>query len=335
MRRVARNVERVREALDGLGYRFEAEDAVVVRPQADAERLLGEIEAVVGPVPLSLTAWIGEVGGVNLNGTHPDWVFEYTDPLVVECDSEASSRTISAGTRVVGSNWRERLGCRCTSHRTTCTRRVSGGEPYGIELPDGGADAPWRNDDLHVGATFVGYLRSALLDWAGFPGLGAARAGFRPVAAAIPGRVEAAGRWARALLRRLPRQGVGGRRRRRLCCVTSRFMTYSDIALLATAVGGLKRASRVPNRSLVPTRAQVAGSVANPPKRVRSRARGRPQNEEDRVAARSSFCSFLAQTVLREERLDMRWPPTLPHAGRIDNPCRYEDRPVRHNLLRR
>jgi len=42
--------------------------------------------------------------------------------------------------------------------------------PYGIDLPDGGADAPWRNDDLHAGATFVGYLRAALLDWAGFPG---------------------------------------------------------------------------------------------------------------------------------------------------------------------
>jgi hypothetical protein len=48
--------------------------------------------------------------------------------------------------------------------------QVSGGEPYGIELPEAGADAPWRNDDLHAGATFVTYLRSALLDWAGFPG---------------------------------------------------------------------------------------------------------------------------------------------------------------------
>src|SRR4051812_207165 len=79
MRRAGRNVERVREALDGLGYRFEAKDAVVVPPLANGERLLGEIEAVVGPLPLSLMAWIREVGGVNLNGAHPDWAFEYSD----------------------------------------------------------------------------------------------------------------------------------------------------------------------------------------------------------------------------------------------------------------
>lgn len=47
---------------------------------------------------------------------------------------------------------------------------VSGGAPYEIELPDASTDPLWLNDDLHEGKTFVGYARSALLEWAGFPG---------------------------------------------------------------------------------------------------------------------------------------------------------------------
>jgi hypothetical protein len=122
-------------------------------------------------VPLSLRVWLDEVGGVNLNGTHPEWSFEYPDPLVVECDlggvvedynyRQESGRLATAGT--------EKLPLYLAPdylHKA----QVSGGEPYGIELPEAGADAVWHNDDLHEGATFVAYLRSALLDWAGFPG---------------------------------------------------------------------------------------------------------------------------------------------------------------------
>ena len=46
---------------------------------------------------------------------------------------------------------------------------VSGGVPYEIALPNGAFDAPlqgeWR------GTSFVAYLRTAILDWGGFPGL--------------------------------------------------------------------------------------------------------------------------------------------------------------------
>ena len=46
---------------------------------------------------------------------------------------------------------------------------VSGGAPYGIALPDPGADATLHNEWHHV--KFVPYLRIAILEWAGFPGL--------------------------------------------------------------------------------------------------------------------------------------------------------------------
>jgi hypothetical protein len=38
-----------------------------------------------------------------------------------------------------------------------------------MSLPDAGFDARWEDDDLHE-TTFIGYLRSALLSWGGFPG---------------------------------------------------------------------------------------------------------------------------------------------------------------------
>jgi hypothetical protein len=46
---------------------------------------------------------------------------------------------------------------------------VSGGTPYAIELPNPGADALVFGEWHHL--RFVPYLRIAILDWGGFPGL--------------------------------------------------------------------------------------------------------------------------------------------------------------------
>lgn len=42
------------------------------------------LETAVGALPTSLRCWYEEVGRVNLVGQHPDWNFEYHDPLVVD-----------------------------------------------------------------------------------------------------------------------------------------------------------------------------------------------------------------------------------------------------------
>jgi hypothetical protein len=38
-----------------------------------------------------------------------------------------------------------------------------------VFLPDGAADTPWRLDELHPNASFVGYLRATIRD-GGLPG---------------------------------------------------------------------------------------------------------------------------------------------------------------------
>jgi hypothetical protein len=50
---------------------------------------------------------------------------------------------------------------------------VSGGLPYSIKLPNAGADALLCNEWHNVG--FIPYLRIAILDWGGFPGLSQAK----------------------------------------------------------------------------------------------------------------------------------------------------------------
>jgi hypothetical protein len=171
MGRVRRNVERLHVALAESGYRFALGDAALVRPRPDVGERIAEIEHAVGPVPLALRIWLEEVGAVNLTGTHPDWRFDHTDALVVECAlddvvDDYNYRTETGWFALAGTDRLPLLLAPDHLHKAG----VSGGAPYGIDLPAAGADAPWDNDDLHRGLTFVEYLRSAILTWGGFPG---------------------------------------------------------------------------------------------------------------------------------------------------------------------
>jgi hypothetical protein len=169
-RRAGRNVARIHDHLAAQGYAFEAEQPI--RPPApDVARQLDAIAEQIAPVPLALRTWAEEVGRVTLNGSHPEWTIEYSDPLCVELDP-ADAVEVHRDWLEVG--WFERWGLTAfpialapdVFHKAD----VSGGSPYGIELPGDAIDPLWLNDDVHDGVTFVGYLRSALLRWAGFPG---------------------------------------------------------------------------------------------------------------------------------------------------------------------
>jgi hypothetical protein len=170
MRHVRANVERLHAALLEDGYRFDRPDDALVAPAADAHDRLDQVERVVGPLPLSLRGWFEVVGSVNFVGVHPEWDFEYADPLVVDCPIDHIVREYEERE---ASGWFEeedtdRFPLDLAPdylHKAD----VSGGAPYSIWVPDAAADARWEFDDLHETA-FVGYLRSALLDWGGFPG---------------------------------------------------------------------------------------------------------------------------------------------------------------------
>jgi hypothetical protein len=62
---------------------------------------------------------------------------------------------------------------------------VSGGDPYGVRLPNSSADFLLLNERHNV--LFVPYLRLAILRWGGFPGLDGSTVQFEPLDGLITG----------------------------------------------------------------------------------------------------------------------------------------------------
>jgi hypothetical protein len=169
--RAGRNVRRLHQALAQSGYSFDLGDAALTPPQPDIDERIAEVERTVGPMPLAVRVWLQEIGNVNLTGSHPLWGFQYGDPLVVECAiddvvEEYEDRKHVGWFELAGTDRFPLSLAPDYLHKSD----VSGGAPYGINLPAPAVDALWDNDALHQGLTFVEYLRSALLRWGGFPG---------------------------------------------------------------------------------------------------------------------------------------------------------------------
>ena len=189
MGRVRRNCERLIARLDTVGYAFGtypdgSKRTPIIGPltpsTGETQADIAELEATAGTLPLSLVAFWQHVGAVDLVGMHPDWG-DGLDPLVVDppegvlawiLDSvehgvEDETDVGAAGeTRVFGALAPDDL------HKDN----VSGGDPYGLLLPDPSADFVFVNESQDL--PFVSYLRHAVLDWGGFPGL--TRRGGRP-----------------------------------------------------------------------------------------------------------------------------------------------------------
>jgi hypothetical protein len=168
--RIRRNAEAIRDHLAGQGYAFQASEPIRAQA-AHVGTDLDRVEAEIGPFPMVLRVFLEAVGTIDLNGSHPRWTFDYPDPFVVEC---FPGHVVPEHRQWSEDGWFEKMGrdgfpvalAPDFFHKAD----VSGGAPYEIELPDAAIDPLWLNDDLHEGETFVGYARSALLDWAGFPG---------------------------------------------------------------------------------------------------------------------------------------------------------------------
>lgn len=79
MQRARTNIERIVEHLKTMGYQFQAEQPI----QPPDEKQIAEMEAfeqAIGPVPLSVRAWIQMVGEVNLMGSYAG--LSYYEPPV-------------------------------------------------------------------------------------------------------------------------------------------------------------------------------------------------------------------------------------------------------------
>ena len=167
MRRVRRNCERIISRLQRFGYVFgtfpdgtrRSYRVAPLTPPSDRIRAdLEELESEAGPLPLSLIAFWQEVGAVDLVGMHRSWP-NGLDPLVVDPPEGPLSDLYDEGDEVFVALAPDDL------HKDN----VSGGDPYGLQLPNPSADFLFMYERHHL--LFVPYLRLAILRWGGFPGI--------------------------------------------------------------------------------------------------------------------------------------------------------------------
>jgi hypothetical protein len=152
--------------------------SVFSRPDSDEISRFRELEKKGMILPLSLCAWIEEVGDVNLAGSHPALSFwqdanfpgVHADPLMVSIDGlmfelEGWEEQVDDGgdaeelSAVIG------YDAEAKSRLAVENEQLDYG--YTIDLPNGAADAPLRGESHNT--TFVNYLRIAF-KWGGFPG---------------------------------------------------------------------------------------------------------------------------------------------------------------------
>jgi hypothetical protein len=187
MRRVRDILLNIIDELYAENYRFAGENIVYKPPPSNTFEWIKELTEQGIHFPVSLQAWLLEVGSVNLMGSHPEWlktayVFDvnkptsdvwYTDPLVVEVTEDfISEDSIS----YLYDEWLQKQE---ESDRRNCPFRipispdhihkanVSGGEPYEIAVDCPTVDSFIFNERNCM--SFVGYIRLALR-WGGFPG---------------------------------------------------------------------------------------------------------------------------------------------------------------------
>ena len=170
MRRVRSNVETLVELLPAYGYEFDqalAGGPPFSPPDDDITDRLNELEAQDGVLPLSLRSWYEHVGNVNFAGRHPDWTYDYIDELTVDAPIDFVLDEHAMWTEDQGTEYADGPFAIPIAPDWLHKADLSGGPPYGIEVPNGAVDGVvlWEPHQT----TFVNYLRTAF-HWAGFPG---------------------------------------------------------------------------------------------------------------------------------------------------------------------
>ncbi len=166
MRRARQNVELLVELLPSIGYEFSGEPFIAA--PADASGAIDEVEATIGVMPLALRAFFEQVGRVDLVGRHPGWSFEYLDQLVVDAPPDFVLSEHEAWDHDRDSEYDRGSAFEIPIAPDYLHKAdVSGGMPYGMAVPNGGADGLllWEPHQT----TFSNYLRIAFR-MGGMPG---------------------------------------------------------------------------------------------------------------------------------------------------------------------
>lgn len=180
--RAAHNVRLVVARLREQGYRFHVNDNRQAPvdpyhpPGPDARSHVAWLEDHLGPIPMALSSWIRLVGDVWLVGTHPRWrESSDADPLVIEAEGsrypEASIRDYfedehDAWQEARDDGYDDDPFLLPLAPDALHKANVSGGDPYGVPLPDRTAEGIFVGE---VAMPFVAYLNHVFSN-GGFPG---------------------------------------------------------------------------------------------------------------------------------------------------------------------
>jgi hypothetical protein len=175
------NIERLTEVLAREGYRFAEPQRVYTPPEAATQEWIQEIEHKRVYLPISLQAWMLEVGSVNLMGSHPAWpktgyAFDnetsdviYADPLVVEASQSYVQYLHDEWLAAIEEYGVEDAGPFTVDFAPDYIHKanISGGAPYAVQAVAPAVDALVLNERGCV--SFMRHIREAFW-WAGFPG---------------------------------------------------------------------------------------------------------------------------------------------------------------------
>jgi hypothetical protein len=183
MKFVRRDIDIIVTILSQKGYQFAFPEKVRVSPDPAVWEWIEEYENKGIYLPLSLQAWLSEVGCVNLMGSHPEWdktayIFKegpqtngvwYTDPLVVELTHDDVNYCYEEWKDMVeeGGIHKNRSFFVSIAPDHIHKANISGGPPFQLLANQPAIDAFLINE-RHC-TSFVGYVMVAIA-WAGFPG---------------------------------------------------------------------------------------------------------------------------------------------------------------------
>lgn len=164
MNRVKSNITTILERLNEQKYLFE--DPLELQLNAnERSKIIDDIENRIGAIPISLCAFWKVVGSVSfLSDFESDYWKSlymgniYPDPLFVEPPRTPNTE-----------NWWRYKYYLALAPDFYHKQNVSGGGPYSIALPCSSFDTKFRGEPNDL--NFVEYLRLAILDFGGFPGV--------------------------------------------------------------------------------------------------------------------------------------------------------------------
>jgi hypothetical protein len=180
MQRARRNIETIVRRLHEMNYRFsvldpqaaQRGDQPFVPAMASAAEQLRKLEREGMVLPLSLEAWVEQVGSVNLMGAHSklcflgneeDFPYLFADPLMVD----VSLSHIAGEDAVDGIDCVIALDDEGKAGGAALHLGYYKPDFYLVRLPDQHADTKLRGERHKI--HFVSYLRLAFR-WGGFPG---------------------------------------------------------------------------------------------------------------------------------------------------------------------